>query len=150
MSDGPVVAVDPLVKRVRVEVAVEDAFRRFTAGIGDWWPLETHSLGQKNAESCVFEGRVGGRLYEVQRDGTECVWGTVLRWDPPAAVAVSWHPDKDESLAGRVEVTFEAAGDATEVTLTHSGWELLGEEAEKTRAGYDTGWEYVLGRYGSL
>ena len=148
MSDAaPMVKVDPLVKNVVVGVSVESAFRRFTAGIGEWWPLDTHSLGQKDAADCLFEQRIGGRLFEIQNDGTECVWGTVLRWEPPNAVAVSWHPGKDASLAGRVEVEFEAVEEGTKVTLTHSGWERLGDEAVVTRAGYDTGWDVVLAQY---
>lgn len=147
MSEAPIVAVKPLVKKVWVEVAVDVAFERFTTGIGEWWPLATHSLGQENAVSCVLEGRVGGRLYEVQKDGTECVWGTVLRWEPPVAVTFSWHPDREESQAGRVDVEFEAEHGGTVLRLTHSGWERLGPEAEKTRSSYDTGWDFVLDRF---
>ncbi len=151
MSDAaPVVTVDPLVKNVAVGVSVEEAFRRFTAGVGEWWPLATHSIGQENAANCSLDGRVGGRLYEIQKDGTECIWGTVLRWEPPNAVAFSWHPDKTESLAGRVELEFEAVEGGTEVTLVHTGWERLGDEAEETRASYDSGWDFVLARYTDL
>ena len=39
----------------------------------------------------------------------------------------------------------EAAG--TRVTLTHRGWEQLGDRSEKMRAGYDSGWDFVLSHY---
>jgi hypothetical protein len=38
-------------------------------------------------------------------------------------------------------------GAGTEVTLTHSGWETLGEEGPKTRDGYDGGWNGVLAEF---
>jgi uncharacterized protein YciI len=75
------------------------------------------------------------------------VWGTVTRWDPPEAVAFSWHPGYSADRASRVEVTFAAAGSGqTLVTLTHTGWEAFADPAA-ARAEYDQGWPFVLERY---
>ena len=41
-------------------------------------------------------------------------------------------------------MTFVATEAGTRVELTHSGWEKLGPEAAKVRAGYDSGWELVF------
>lgn len=48
---------------------------------------------------------------------------------------------------GEVEVRFEPDGDGTRVELEHRGWEHYGDEAEQAMAGYEGGWDVVLGRY---
>lgn len=59
-------------------------------------------------------------------------------------VAFSWHPGRTSDTAQRVEVTFEADGEHTRVTLVHTGWETLGDAAAETRDGYGSGWVPVL------
>ena len=108
----------------------------------DWDPTEDPS-----PETIVFEGRVGGRIVERARDGTECVWGTVTAWEPPRRVAFTWHPGQAPETAQDVEVRFEAEGELTRVQLVHTGFERLGSEAKKARRGYPIGWAYVLGLY---
>ena len=121
-------ATDLTVRRsVRVARPQEDAFRVFTEEIAAWWPLDTHSIGKdgRPAETAVLEGREGGRFYERTGSGTE-LWGTVLVWEPPSRVVISW-----ELVPGRppteVEVRFSAEGEGTRVELEHRGFERLGE-----------------------
>ncbi len=136
-------------KSITVRCSVEDAFRVFTDEIGSWWPLASHSVGGSRARTCAMEGRVGGRLFERLDDGTEETWGTVTAWEPPLRLSYTWHPGRDETTAQEVEMRFSPAGDGTRVELEHRGWEKLGDEAEETAKGYDSGWDYVLGqRYG--
>jgi uncharacterized protein YndB with AHSA1/START domain len=142
-------ATDTAVRRsVTVNRSVEDAFRLFTEGISTWWPFETHSIGKDGADpdEAVFEGREGGRLYERMADGHTSHWATVLAWEPPSRVVLSWElrPDRPATV---VEVRFSPAGDGTRVDLEHRGWERLGDQAREAKAGYDTGWEVVLGHY---
>lgn len=149
MNHGaPVSRVRPLRKSVTVRWSPEAAFRRFTDEIATWWPRRTHSVGGEAAENVIFEPRVGGRIYEVMRDGRTAVWGTVLEFEPPRRVAFSWHPGREPDTAQTVEVTFAAAGDGTLVELVHTGWEKLGEEALEMRERYDGGWTFVLDRFG--
>ena len=61
-------------------------------------------------------------------------------------MAFTWHPGEDAVDATSVEVAFVAADSGTVVTLTHVGWERH-PGGVKMRAGYDTGWDLVLGRY---
>jgi len=136
----------PLQVRVMVTRTPEEAFRLFTEEIHTWWPLATHSVGQAEAETCAFEGRVGGRLFERLRDGGTHTWGTVLAWEPPHRIAFTWHPGRGEETAQRLEVRFTAQGDATRVELENRDWEALGEKAEETRRGYEKGWAFVLGQ----
>jgi uncharacterized protein YndB with AHSA1/START domain len=145
MSDPTV--YPPILKSVRVKAPPEKAFHRFTAEMGRWWPLPSHSVGQRDAESVAMEGRVGGRILERIRGGRECVWGTVTSWEPPHRVAFTWHPGDDPARAQDVEVRFTSEGDHTRVELEHRGFERLGALAKRAHRGYPLGWAYVLGRY---
>lgn len=139
--------IPPVEKSLRVSLPVEAAFKLFTQGLSTWWPMVTHSVGLADTESCHVEEHEGGRVYEIQKDGTEAPWGTVLAWEPPHRFMMSWHPGRDESTAQELEVLFETEGEGTRVELIHRGWEALGERAKETREGYVSGWDDVLGHY---
>jgi len=136
--------LEPVQRSVTVSWDVDAAFRRFTAEIGRWWPLRTHSVSEGNSDTCVFEGHAGGRIYEVARDGKQHDWGKVLEWDPPRRVKFTWHPGREVSTAGWVELRFTPVADGTRLDLTHGGWENFGQGVEKARRGYRMGWGYVL------
>lgn len=142
---GAPAVVAPVVKEVTVPLDRQRAFTLFTRRIAEWWPLATHSVEGDEAVACVFEERVGGRLYERARDGSEHTWGTVLEWDPPAGFSMTWHPGRDASSAQQLRVSFIEADDRTLVRLVHSGWERLADGGTAERANYDLGWDYVLG-----
>jgi uncharacterized protein YndB with AHSA1/START domain len=133
-------------KSVVVSVPVEEAFRVFTEGIHTWWPLRTHAVDPERAETVVFEGREDGRLFErTPRD--EHLWGTVVAWEPPSRVGYTWHPGREEETAQEVEILFTPEGKGTRVDLRHWGWEKLGDRMEEVVAGYDAGWDLVIGKY---
>jgi hypothetical protein len=136
----------PLVKKVVVPVGPERAFEVFTAEMSAWWPLPTHSVAAEKARAVRLEGAVGGRIVEYDDDGEVGSWGTVSDWDPPKSVSFTWHPGSDPQQAGHVTVTFTAVDEGTEVELVHSGWERR-PDGVRARAGYDTGWDYVLAQY---
>jgi uncharacterized protein YndB with AHSA1/START domain len=138
--------IEPLVKKVVVPVGVERAFEVFTAEMSAWWPLPSHSVGADKAREVRLEGAVGGRIVEYGDDGEISSWGTVSDWDPPKSVSFTWHPGSDPQQAGQVTVSFATVDDGTEVELVHSGWERRAD-AVRARAGYDTGWDYVLAQY---
>jgi uncharacterized protein YndB with AHSA1/START domain len=135
--------IEAIRKSVTVNVPVEQAFEAFTDGIASWWPLATHSYGGEKAAAAVFEGREGGRVYELQEDGTEADWGEVVAWEPPHRFLLDWKIAPSE-----VEVRFtdEGAG-VTRVDLEHRGWDRAGEGAEAKRENYDSGWDVVLGKF---
>jgi hypothetical protein len=139
--------IAPVRKSIVVPWGVDAAFRRFTAEFGSWWPMRSHSLGQKEVTTCVFEGREGGKIYEVWRDGRRIEWGEVLTWNPPLSVTFTWHPGQARDVAQQVELRFTAVGKETRLELVHTGWERLGNAARKTRNGYNLGWNYVLRRW---
>jgi uncharacterized protein YndB with AHSA1/START domain len=135
--------IEAIRKSVTVRRPLEEAFAVFTEGIANWWPLATHSIFEERAATAVLEGRIGGRLYELSVDGEEGVWGTVSVWEPPNRIAYSWHPGRGSETAQEVEIRFAADGAETRVDVEHRGW----ERAPEKRAGYDEGWDFVLGRY---
>jgi hypothetical protein len=140
-------SIPPLHRTVLVPWSQEKAFRRFTAEIATWWPLRSHSVGEDNAVSVEFEPRVGGRLFERHRDGSEHEWGRVLAWQPPQMVRFTWHPGAAPETAQEVEVRFTPEGSGTRMELIHSHWERLGDKAKAARRGYPIGWAYVLSLY---
>ena len=134
--------VPPIRREILVDADPAVAFEVFTAGIGQWWPMEEHSVHGKGG-AVAFED---GRLVERSADGEAAVWGTVTRWEPPAAVAFTWHPGRPAERASYVAVTFGAEGSQTLVRLEHTGWDAFDDPAA-ARAEYDHGWPLVLGRY---
>jgi len=139
--------LEPVRKELKVNLSAEAAFRLFTEGLNKWWPLATHSVGEENAERCFFEEHVGGRIYEVMKDGRQADWGEVLVWEPYDKVSFTWHPSRTSDTAQEVTVTFSESSGGTIVKLVHTGWEVLGEKAVTARNGYVTGWDFVLGKY---
>lgn len=137
----------PVRKSIVVPWDIDAAFKRFTAEFGSWWPMRSHSLGQKQVATCVFEAREGGKIYELWRDGRRIEWGEVLTWNPPHSVTFTWHPGQPRDVAQQVELRFTTVGQATRLDLVHSGWERLGKAASKARNAYHLGWNYVMRRW---
>jgi len=146
MPDQPR-TIEPIRKSVIVPASAERAFELFTAGLGEWWPLATHSVGQDQATGVVFGEGVGGNIVESLADGSTAVWGTVTRWEPPRLLACTWHAGTPVAEATSIEVTFTAGRPGeTVVQLVHSGWNLR-PDGEQARTGYETGWDPVIASY---
>lgn len=141
--------MNELVKTVTVETDPARTFALFTAHLGRWWPLPTHSVGRADAVDVRIGAEVGASIVETTTDGTEHVWGRVTHWEPPVEVAFTWHPGQTEERATRVAVRFREVAEGTEVELTHSGWESR-DDAVAARESYDSGWELVLGAFVEL
>ena len=139
--------IAPVRRSIHVDCSVEHAFEVFTARIGEWWPLATHSIGEADAETAVLEPREGGRLYERIRGGREAHWARVLDWQPPRRLVLEWKVDPNSPAPTEIEVRFEPEGDGTRVDLEHRGWERLGDRAAEARESYDSDWPMVLGRF---
>jgi hypothetical protein len=139
-------------KTITVETNPERAFEVFTAGIDTWWP-RTHHIGKSPMKQSIIEGRVGGRCYTVQEDGTDCDWGQVLVWQPPNRFVMAWQIthewgyQPDLAKASEVEVRFTAAGEGrTRVDLEHRYFERMGPGAVEMRTAVSSegGWETLL------
>ncbi len=73
---------------VTVKAPLAVAFRVFV-GLR-WWPVKTHHLAEPAGAEAALEPFVGGRWYERGAGGWEQDWGTVLAWEPPHRVLLSW------------------------------------------------------------
>ena len=144
MSESLVIEV--VRKTVTVDCTVEEAFRVFTSEASSWWPSESHSI-HRSVSEIVFEPRAGGRVYEVAESGEHGHWATVLEWEPPNRLLLSWNILERAGDATEVEVRFLPAEAGTLVQLEHRGWENVELEGAVKRDDYDSGWDVVLGRY---
>ena len=103
-----------------------------------------------DAAQVAVDPRMGGHIVERAQDGRDADWGEITLWDRPRRAVFTWHPGYASAAATEVEVRFTREGALTRVDLEHRGWSALGERAETTRAGYETGWNAVFAvRYGS-
>lgn len=143
--------------KVSVAVPIERAFEVFTARFGTWWPADYH-IGRAEMVDAILEPKVGGRWYERGEDGSECDWGTVLHWEPPTRLVVTWQIngqwqyDPDPAHASEVEVRFIADGPArTTVELEHRHLARLVDGAGIYQAiGGAGGWTSVLESFAAV
>ena len=147
-----------VVRQVVVDAPVDVAFKVFTERFGDFKPKEHNLLGSPIAET-RFDPQVGGHIYDVGEDGTECRWARVLAYDPPDRVVFSWdisptwQIEADPTNASEVEVRFVADGaDRTRVELEHRHLDRHGPGWESVRdgVGEDQGWPLYLARYAEV
>jgi uncharacterized protein YndB with AHSA1/START domain len=138
--------VPPVVKTVTVRCTPARAFALFVSDFERWWPLAQTHTGADPVH-CAIEPRVGGRVFERPADGRETPWGTVLAYEPPHRLALSWIVQLSAEQEQLVEVRFLAEQQGTRVELTHSGWEKLGEAAASLRERYDRGWGRIFERH---
>jgi uncharacterized protein YndB with AHSA1/START domain len=125
-----------------VRAAVHVAWRVFTEKIGTWWPLATYTIGKVGAVDAIIEPRVGGRWYERGEDGSTSDWGSVLSWEPPVRLVLSWDITADwqydPSLKTEIEVRFIADGDGTRVELEHRCLDRFGPRRDEMRRIFET------------
>lgn len=137
--------IAPVTKTRELSVGVEVAFEMFTTRIAEWWPVATYSIHHDEVADVRFEGRVGGRVVEITKDGAEYSWAHVLAWDPPTRLALSWYSDSEPIASSTLEVRFTPLSEEkTRLDLEHHGWEEFGEEGAALRDRYESGWDAVL------
>jgi uncharacterized protein YndB with AHSA1/START domain len=142
-------------KTARVQAPLEVAWRVFAEQMGTWWPLENYKIGKVRAVDAVVEPRVGGRWYERGEDGSTCDWGTVLAWEPPTRLVLSWDItadwQHDPELKTEIELRFIAEGrNTTRVELEHRRLDRFGARREEMRRIFDTvgDWGRLLEMFG--
>lgn len=143
--------IEPVRKTRVVPIEPAAAFELFTAEMGRWWPVATHSISASDGVNVVFDGRIGGCVTELTPSGESHVWAEVIAWDPPHRFAMTWHPSIDPTAASIVEVRFRGVEGGTQLDLQHRGWEEFGEaEGAAMRDGYTPGWDVVLRPFEAL
>ena len=143
-------------KEVVVKASQQRAFQAFTEKMDGWWP-RSHHIGKADLKQAVLETREGGRWYEIGVDGSECSWGKVLVWNPPARLVLAWQITAewqyDPNFSTEVEVTFADEGPKlTRVTLEHRNIGRFGVKAEAMWSSFDSdgGWGGMLVAFGKL
>ena len=145
-------------RSIVIEASAEHAFKIFTERFGDFKPREHNLLGSPITET-VFEGHVGGHIYDRGQDGSECRWARILVYEPPTRVVfswdigVQWQIEADPDNTSEVEVRFIAESPTrTRVELEHRhldrhgpGWQSLADGVAA-----DQGWPLYLDRYAAL
>jgi len=137
-------SIDPnsVRKVVTVQAPQAIAWRVFTERMGTWWPLANYKIGKAKAVDAVIEPRVGGRWYERGEDGSTCNWGSVLSWEPPSRLLLSWDINADwqydPDLKTELEVRFIPEGnDVTRVELEHRRLDRYGARRDEMRTIFD-------------
>jgi uncharacterized protein YndB with AHSA1/START domain len=142
----------PVKKSITVTASVEHAFEVFTAEFDSWWP-RGHHIGKAPLKKAIIQGRVGGRVYSEQVDGTECDWGKVLVWEPPRRLVWAWQIDAKWQYepklekSSEVEVRFSPEADgSTRVDLEHRYFARHGDGADTIRTAVESemGWGDLL------
>jgi hypothetical protein len=142
----------PIQRSIEVAADRERTFGVFVDRLAEWWPLDPFSVGGgARIASVSVDRRVGGTVSEHWHDGTTHDWGTLLAWDPPAGLTMTWNVTGTPT---EVELRFRALDEAnTRVDLEHRGWERLspGELGEDcalpggyTGGAYSQGWATIL------
>ncbi len=137
-----------LQKRIAIDCAPVIAFEVFTYNMAKWWPMDTHSVSAGSGAlpaNLIVERKENGRIVEIDGNGKSHLWGHFQIYQAPFRVLIAWHVNEPPNRLTYIEVVFgmETNG-KTIAVLTHSGWEVFGDEAEQKRADYDSGWDYVF------
>jgi len=147
--------IQPVRKNVVVNTGIERAFELFIDKFDSIKPREHNLLAVPIAET-IFEPRVGGHIYDVGTDGSQCKWARVLSYEPPSRVVFSWdigptwQLEPDPSKTSEVEVRFVAESvDRTRVELEHRHLERHGAAWRAVAEGVEgeAGWPLYLNRY---
>ncbi len=115
---------------LRIRAAPERVFEAFTNEIGLWWkPNALFNFTPRSPGVLAFEPGVGGRFTETLPSGKVFEIGRISIWEPPARLVFSWReatftPDQGTE----VEVSFQAVGEETRVTVEHRGWDTVPQE----------------------
>jgi uncharacterized protein YndB with AHSA1/START domain len=149
--------VNSVRKAISVNAPQDVAWRVFTEQLGIWWPLAQYKIGKVNAVDAVIEPRVGGRWYERGEDGSTCDWGSVLAWEPPSRLLLSWDINADwqydPALKTELEIRFIAQDKRrTRVELEHRKLDRYGARRDEMREIFDkTGdWGQLLALFARL
>ncbi|MCW5875861.1 MAG: SRPBCC domain-containing protein [Anaerolineales bacterium] len=114
-----------------------------------WAKMATlEGMNQWLARNLVFEHQVGGRFEmkgNLPGEGPYRFTGEVVTLIPEEELAFTWKHDPEEGtawpVATLVTLRLVAVEGGTRVTLTHSGFEALGEAAGKNAyEGHIQGW----------
>jgi hypothetical protein len=112
---------------LRVKATPQRAFAAFVEEIGAWWrPNGLFQTTPRAPGRLAFEPGEGGRLTETLANGKVFEIGRITRWTPPEKMVFSYRQANfPPDLQTEVEVSFEAVGAETRVTVEHRGFDQV-------------------------
>lgn len=112
---------------LRVPADPVRAFVAFTQEIASWWqPDPLFQLTPQGDGQLAFEPGPDGRLITRLESGEVFEIGRISVWEPGKRLVFAWrHASFAPDQSTEVEVTFEAVGDATRVSIEHRGWDAI-------------------------
>jgi 2-amino-4-hydroxy-6-hydroxymethyldihydropteridine diphosphokinase len=151
---SPTISPAPIRRSLVVAADLHRSFRVFTDRIGSWWP-RSKSIASSPQVEVIIEPRTGGRWYERAADGSECEWGKVLEWEPPARLVLAWQIDGNwkynPACVTEVELNFtRVEALQTRVDFEHRCLERLGSNAAAIRDMLNSGWPGLLDLYAAI
>ena len=150
----------PVRRTVIVPLPAERAFYTFVNHMGLWWPRQ-NTFGKEKYHTVLVEPVVGGRWYERSADGEETAWGTVLAYEPPHRIILTWQitaqgtPEADPARASEIEIRFmPLKPSSTSVELEHREFGRHGDEDgaiwREGMESEDAGWTNLLKHFARL
>jgi uncharacterized protein YndB with AHSA1/START domain len=144
---------DPYVRHsVTVPVDAKRAFKVFLEEFPSWWPPPFRTT--KVGAPLGVDPKEGGRLYEIDEEGTEHSFGEIRVVEPPDRIVVGWRLNgfgriDPDGNASEFEVRFvPQAGRKTKVEIEHTHFDRMGtRHAKRVRNGMDKGWPVILQGY---
>ena len=130
-----------IVQSVLLRLAPAEAFALFTRRIDEWWPADRRHT--KGPGSRVILLPVG-RLFERAGDGREIELGRVIQWDEPRRILLDFYVATGPDRPTQVEITFEAEGPCTRVTVTHGPKPESADVWDDRVPRYGDSWRAVL------
>ena len=112
---------------VRLKTSPARAFETFTRDIALWWtPNTLFRFTPRSPGALAFEPHEGGRFTETLANGTVFEIGRI---EPGERLVFGWRQASFSSgQQTEVEVTFEAVGAETRVTVDHRGWDSVPDQ----------------------
>ena len=119
-----------VVVALRVKAPPQRTFEVFTSEIAAWWrPNTLFQFTPRSPGIIGLEPGEGGRLTETLANGKIFEIGKIRLWDPPNRLIVGWRQATFTVQQNtEVEITFEAVGEETRVTVTHTGWDCVPQD----------------------
>lgn len=113
------------------------------------WSLmaSVEGMNQWLARNLVFEHRLGGRFEmkgNLPGEGPYRFTGEVVKLEPERELAFTWKSDPENgapwNVSTLVTLRLQPEGTGTRVSLTHTGFEALGESGKSQYEGHIQGW----------
>lgn len=125
-------------KQLEIAATPEHAFAVFTERLGDWWPMQTHSICEDADGTVAF---ADGLVVETTPQGERHEWADVLALEPPHRILLNWRVNPERADT-RLEITFTPTPTGCRLDLHHSGFDDAGRSAA-----YTDGWDPVLASF---